>query len=60
MWLRRIVKTRGQFPTDEAATKLLYLALVNVQANGDEVATPGRLPCPCSRFSSASASVAPV
>lgn len=27
MQLRRIVKTRGRFPTDEAATKWLYLAL---------------------------------
>jgi len=32
MQLRKIVKTRGHFPTDEAATKLLYLALVNIQA----------------------------
>jgi putative transposase len=30
MQLRKIVKTRGHFPTDEAATKLLYLALRNV------------------------------
>ena len=28
--LRKIVKTRGHFPTDEAATKLLWLALRNV------------------------------
>lgn len=32
MQLRKIIKTRGHFPTDEAATKLLYLALRNVQA----------------------------
>jgi putative transposase len=31
MQLRKIVKTRGHFPTDEAATKLLYLALRNIQ-----------------------------
>lgn len=30
MQLRKIIKTRGHFPTDEAATKLLYLALRNV------------------------------
>ena len=30
MQLRKIVKTRGHFPTDEAATKLLYLALRNI------------------------------
>lgn len=30
MQLRKITKTRGHFPTDEAATKLLYLAIRNV------------------------------
>jgi putative transposase len=28
--LRKIIKTRGQFPTDEAALKLLWLALRNI------------------------------
>jgi transposase-like protein len=28
--LRKIIKSRGHFPTDEAATKLLYLALRNI------------------------------
>jgi putative transposase len=28
--LRKIIKTRGAFPSDEAAMKLLYLALRNV------------------------------
>ena len=28
--LRKILKTRGQFPSDEAATKLLWLALRNI------------------------------
>ena len=32
MQLRKIIKTRGHFPNDEAATKLLYLALRNVIA----------------------------
>ena len=32
MQLRKIIKTRGHFPTDEAATKLLYLALRNLSA----------------------------
>lgn len=32
MQLRKIVKTRGHFPTDEAATKLIYLALRNIKA----------------------------
>jgi putative transposase len=30
MQLRKIIKTRGHFPTDEAAVKLLWLALRNV------------------------------
>ena len=30
MRLRKIVKTRGHFPSDEAATKLLFLALRNI------------------------------
>jgi transposase-like protein len=32
MRLRKIIKTRGHFPNDEAATKLLYLALRNIVA----------------------------
>jgi len=30
MSLRKIIKNRGSFPTDEAAIKLLYLALRNI------------------------------
>ena len=30
MQLRKIIKTRGHFPNDEAATKLLWLALRNI------------------------------
>jgi transposase-like protein len=30
MSLRKIIKTRGSFPSEEAAMKLLYLALRNV------------------------------
>jgi transposase-like protein len=33
MRLRKIIKTRGHFPNDEAAVKLLWLALQNVFAN---------------------------
>jgi len=33
MQLRKIVKNRGRFPGDEAATKLLYLALRNIVKN---------------------------
>ena len=30
--LRKIIKTRGHFPNDDAATKLIWLALRNIQA----------------------------
>jgi transposase-like protein len=30
MCVRKIIKTRGHFPSDEAATKLIYLALRNI------------------------------
>ncbi len=33
MQLRKIVKNRGHFPSDKAATKLLYLALRNIEKN---------------------------
>ena len=29
--IRKSIKTRGSFPTDEAATKLIYLALRNIE-----------------------------
>jgi putative transposase len=32
MQLRKITKTRGHFPTDEAALKLLYLGIRNITA----------------------------
>ena len=34
MTLRKVIKTRGSFPNEEAAMKLLYLALRNVAKNG--------------------------
>jgi putative transposase len=37
MSLRKIIKTRGSFPSEEAALKLLYLALQNVSARWDVV-----------------------
>jgi putative transposase len=33
--VRKIIKTRGQFPTDEAATTLIWLALRNITARWD-------------------------
>ena len=34
--LRKIIKTRGHFPTDEAATKLIWLALRNITAKWEQ------------------------
>lgn len=31
--LRKIIKTRGHFPSDDAATKLIWLALRNITAD---------------------------
>lgn len=36
--LRKIIKTRGHFPNDEAATKLLWLALRNITAKWERTA----------------------
>jgi putative transposase len=37
MTLRKIIKTRGSFPSEEAALKLLYLALRNVSSKWEAV-----------------------
>jgi putative transposase len=37
MNLRKIIKTRGSFPSEEAALKLLYLALRNVSAKWESI-----------------------
>ena len=36
--LRKIIKTRGHFPTDDAATKLLWLALRTLRATWQRTA----------------------
>jgi putative transposase len=36
--LRKIIKTRGHFPNDEAAIKLIWLALRNITAKWERVA----------------------
>ena len=36
--LRKIIKTRGHFPTDEAAGKLIWLALRNITADWGKAA----------------------
>jgi transposase-like protein len=40
--LRKIIKTRGHFPTDEAATKLIWLALRNITAEWERMSHIGR------------------
>jgi transposase-like protein len=40
--LRKIIKTRGHFPSDEAATKLIWLALRNITAGWSRAAQIGR------------------
>ena len=40
--LRKIIKTRGHFPSDEAATKLIWLALRNITADWDRAAKEWR------------------
>ena len=37
--VRKIIKTRGHFPTDEAATKLIWLALRNITADWTRAST---------------------
>jgi transposase-like protein len=36
--LRKIIKTRGHFPSDDAATKLIWLALRNITAEWSRAA----------------------
>ncbi|CBJ42429.1 transposase (fragment) [Ralstonia solanacearum CFBP2957] len=36
--VRKIIKTRGHFPTDDAATKLIWLALRNITAGWSRAA----------------------
>jgi hypothetical protein len=36
--LRKIIKTRGHFPSDDAASKLIWLALRNITAHWSQVA----------------------
>lgn len=33
MQIRKVIKNRGHFPNDEAATKLIWLALRNIAKN---------------------------
>ncbi len=35
--IRKSIKTRGSFPTDEAATKLIYLAIRSFEKDGRNV-----------------------
>jgi transposase-like protein len=46
MHLRKVTKTRGHFPSDAAAVKLLYLALRNVVATWQRPAAEWRAAFP--------------
>jgi putative transposase len=46
MQLRKIIKTRGHFPTDDAAMKLLYLALRNATKKWRNMASQWRAALP--------------
>jgi transposase-like protein len=35
--IRKLIKTRGSFPTEDAATKLIYLAIRNFEKGGRNV-----------------------
>ena len=35
--IRKSIKTRGSFPTEDAATKLIYLAIRNFEKGGRNV-----------------------
>jgi hypothetical protein len=41
--LRKIIKTRGHFPSDDAATKLIWLALRNITADWGRAAKEWKL-----------------
>ncbi len=41
-WLRKIIKTRGHFPSDDAASKLIWLALRNITADWGRAAKEWR------------------
>src|SRR5215470_20078671 len=43
MQVRKVIKNRGHFPNDEAASKLIYLALRNITRDWK---MPPREPCP--------------
>jgi putative transposase len=42
--LRKIIKTRGHFPSDDAASKLIWLALKNITADWGRASRTGKLP----------------
>lgn len=41
--LRKIIKTRGYFPSDDAASKLIWLALCNITADWSRSAREWKL-----------------
>ena len=54
--LRKAIKTKGHFPNEDAARKLIYLAIANAVPAVDEDAATGRRRCWRSRSTSETAS----
>jgi hypothetical protein len=52
--LHKIIKTRGHFPIEDAARKLIYLAITKAETDGSECST-GQARSPRSRSSSVTA-----
>jgi hypothetical protein len=44
MQLGKVLKNRGHFPSDEAATKLIYLVLRDITKSGQNRPLPGSCP----------------
>ena len=53
MQLRKVLKNRGHFPSDEAATKLIYLAICNITKKWKDSRSPRSCLRPNSPSSSA-------
>ena len=53
--LRKALKTKGSFPTEEAATKLIFLAIRNFEKGG-QMSGNGLRPAICWPYSSVGAS----
>ena len=42
--IRKVIKTKGAFPNEDAALKVIYLTLINAQKNGKSLSRNGTWP----------------